>query len=90
MPYVFTNPSKDTEVFSCDRVFVLSQKPLPSNLASWIKAKNDGHEDALNENQYVSEVIESQVNRTRSLHSMICAPFASHISAGFKGRHIVL
>lgn len=28
MVYTFTNPSKDTEVFSCDRVFVLSQKVL--------------------------------------------------------------
>ncbi|CAN0430323.1 unnamed protein product, partial [Ectocarpus fasciculatus] len=26
LPYVYTNPSKDTEVFSCDKVFVLSQK----------------------------------------------------------------
>jgi hypothetical protein len=28
LPYVYTNPSKDTEVFSCDKVFVLSQKSL--------------------------------------------------------------
>ena len=28
MPYVFTNPPKETEVFSCDKVFVLSQKPI--------------------------------------------------------------
>jgi len=27
LPYVYTNPDKDAEVFSCDRVFVLSQKP---------------------------------------------------------------
>lgn len=26
-PYVFTNPPKDTELYSCDRVFVLSIKP---------------------------------------------------------------
>ena len=26
-PYVFTNPPKDTELFSCDKVFVLSTKP---------------------------------------------------------------
>ena len=25
MPYVFTNPPKDTELFTCDKVFVLSQ-----------------------------------------------------------------
>eukprot|EP01039_Chlorochromonas_danica_P014515 gene14515-16960_t len=28
MPYVFTNPPKDTELFSCDKVFVLSQNPV--------------------------------------------------------------
>jgi potassium large conductance calcium-activated channel subfamily M alpha protein 1 len=27
LPYVFTNPSHDIELFSCDRIFVLSQKP---------------------------------------------------------------
>lgn len=27
MPYVFTNPDKDTELYSCDRVFVLSTTP---------------------------------------------------------------
>jgi hypothetical protein len=25
MPYVFTNPPKDTELFTCDKIFVLSQ-----------------------------------------------------------------
>ena len=24
MPYIYTNPSKDTELFTCDKVFVLS------------------------------------------------------------------
>ena len=28
MPFVFTNPPKDTELFSCDKVFVLSQTPV--------------------------------------------------------------
>jgi hypothetical protein len=31
MPYVFTNPSKETELFSCDRVFILSTTPQRSN-----------------------------------------------------------
>jgi hypothetical protein len=26
--YVYTNPAKDTELFSCDKVYVLSPKPL--------------------------------------------------------------
>mmetsp|Transcript_8231 Transcript_8231/g.15524 ORF Transcript_8231/g.15524 Transcript_8231/m.15524 type:complete len:1217 (+) Transcript_8231:175-3825(+) len=34
MPYVYTNPSKDTELFSCDKVFVLSQKVLSSTMTS--------------------------------------------------------
>lgn len=28
LPYVFTNPPKDTELFTCDKVFVLSQTPV--------------------------------------------------------------
>jgi hypothetical protein len=27
-PYVFTNPPKDTELFSCDKIFILSQTPV--------------------------------------------------------------
>jgi hypothetical protein len=28
MPYVYTNPDKNAELFICDRVFVLSPKPV--------------------------------------------------------------
>ncbi len=31
LPYVYTNPRKETELYSCDRVFVLSVKPLQVN-----------------------------------------------------------
>ena len=34
MPYVFTNPHKDTELYLCDRVFVLSQKVLNNSKLS--------------------------------------------------------
>ena len=34
LPYVFTNPPADTELFSCDKVFVLSQRPPTSNKKS--------------------------------------------------------
>lgn len=27
-PYVYTNPEKDTELFKCDKIFVLSTKPI--------------------------------------------------------------
>lgn len=31
LPYVYANPAKDVELFSCDRVFVLSVKPVGVN-----------------------------------------------------------
>lgn len=31
MPYVYTNPHKDTELFTCDRVFVLSPRILTNS-----------------------------------------------------------
>jgi hypothetical protein len=34
MSYVYTNPHRDTELFTCDRVFVLSAKVLPEKKAS--------------------------------------------------------
>jgi hypothetical protein len=27
-PYVYTNPSKDTELYTCDKVFVVSIEPI--------------------------------------------------------------
>lgn len=40
MPYVFTNPEKDTELFSCDRVFVLATSP-PQQSATGPKSVKD-------------------------------------------------
>jgi hypothetical protein len=40
MPYVFTNPSKDTELYSCDRVFVLATSP-PAQSANGPKSVKD-------------------------------------------------
>lgn len=28
LPYVYTNPSKDTELFTCDKIFMLSPTPI--------------------------------------------------------------
>lgn len=39
MPYVFTNPPKDTELFSCDKIFVLSQTPVKIGKASKVTAR---------------------------------------------------
>lgn len=39
-PYVFTNPSKNTEVYSCDRVFVLSQKLISMSKPKMMKVKS--------------------------------------------------
>jgi hypothetical protein len=30
-PYVYTNPEKDTEIFKCDKIFVLSTKPIQAD-----------------------------------------------------------
>ena len=30
-PYVYTNPDKETELFKCDKIFVLSPKPLQAD-----------------------------------------------------------
>lgn len=38
LPYVFTNPPKDTELFSCDRIFVLSQTPVKITRATVVRA----------------------------------------------------
>ena len=35
--YVYTNPAKDTELFSCDKVYVLSPKPLIKSSKKGIK-----------------------------------------------------
>lgn len=40
VPYVFTNPDKGVELFSCDRIFVLSTSPIQiskkANFADWM------------------------------------------------------
>lgn len=38
MPYVYTNPHKDTELFTCDRVFVLSPKILITKVSHFSSA----------------------------------------------------
>jgi hypothetical protein len=38
MPYVYTNPPKDTELFSCDKIFVLS--PIPVGLHRIMKVSS--------------------------------------------------
>ena len=42
LPYVYTNPPKETEVFSCDRVFVLSQSPLEIQKSTSFRATRTG------------------------------------------------
>ena len=43
MPYVFTNPSKDVELYSCDSVYILSQYPLESVLFLCKEEYNNYH-----------------------------------------------
>jgi hypothetical protein len=40
MPYVFTNPPKDTELFSCDKIFVLSQTPIKIGKVAKVRLNN--------------------------------------------------
>ena len=40
MPYVYTNPDKYAELFTCDRIFVLSTKPLQMNQRVDIKVSS--------------------------------------------------
>jgi len=51
--YVYTNPAKDTELFSCDKVYVLSPKPLIKSSKKGIKMA----EEAMN--RRVASVITS-------------------------------
>ncbi len=57
MSYVFTNPAKDTELFSCDRIFVLS----PNSAA--IKTRNDNYRGL------DDEVKLKEVQHLRQMHS---------------------
>jgi len=59
--YVFTNPPKDTELFSCDKVYVLSQAPI-----------NSGRLGGGRRNQMAgmdSELIEKEIQYLRELRS---------------------
>jgi hypothetical protein len=40
LPYVYANPSKDTVLYSCDKVFVLSMKPVGVNPNQGVKVIN--------------------------------------------------
>jgi hypothetical protein len=68
VPYVFTNPTKDTELFACDKVFVLSIFPesilrkdhKPNTLGnsnSSMRRKTKTTEDVLNVVQSLREEI---------------------------------
>ena len=63
MPYVFTNPQIETEVFSCDQVFVLSQKPQEFRNS---KSSHVSEKDSMRENKEhvrrVGRAIENDVS----------------------------
>lgn len=40
-PYVYTNPDKDVEIFKCDKVFVLSTKPIQANTKPTFKVRTE-------------------------------------------------
>lgn len=48
MPYTFTNPQSETEIFSCDQVFVLSRSPQELRNS---KSSRSSDRDSLRENE---------------------------------------
>ena len=70
-PYVYTNPQRDTEIFSCDRVFVLSQIPLEaSGLGSF---RSDRAQEVRKHNADLTEIIREDMKLTECSHDSICA-----------------
>jgi ribosomal protein L15 len=78
MPYVFTNPPKDTELFSCDKIFILSQSPIKItrvnkddskelNLYSGIRTKKKTAEDVLN----VMSILKDDIKESNSIQEKI-------------------
>lgn len=67
-PYVFTNPDKDTVLYTCDRVFVLSTKPILNNeimsVKDWIldlqMKKNEGGKSKSKSNMSPSELLDAE------------------------------
>ena len=55
--YVFTNPPPDTEVFTCDKVYVLSQKPL----------LNKGDDLYVTEQQLKESIFYDKIRRKKNL-----------------------
>lgn len=78
MPYVFTNPPKDTELFSCDKVFVLSQTPIKISrfnkddskemaMYSNLRTRKKTAEDVLNVVNALREEVGAHQSRQREL-----------------------
>ena len=72
MPYIFTNPQSETEIFSCDQVFVLSQKP--QELRN-IKTSHISERDAIRENKdhvhSIGKAIEGDVEMVMESQKMV-------------------
>ncbi len=95
MPYVFTNPPKDTELFSCDKIFVLSQTPIKItrvakddskevHLYSTIRTKKKTAEDVLNVvNTLYDDIREQQIIHEKMEEKMYS--FDNQLAGQFQG-----
>jgi len=72
--YVFTNPPPDTELFTCDKVFVLSQVPMHSSRVSQKKLQAD-YEQRQREVEYLRRL------RGRRKHIQTIAHSAMELKA---------
>jgi hypothetical protein len=81
-PYVYTNPPKDTELFSCDKIFVLSQKPIKitrvskdetkeTHFYSHLRTKRKTAEDVLNVVSLMKEDLYLQQKKNKELENKL-------------------
>jgi potassium large conductance calcium-activated channel subfamily M alpha protein 1 len=61
--YCFTNPSKDTELFSCDKVYVLSPRPLIASSKKNVKMAEAAMTRKVNENSTSNHDVRHEILR---------------------------
>lgn len=86
MSYVFTNPAKDTELFSCDRIFVLSPNPIVAKgraegyyrLDDEVKLKEVQHLRKIHSKRNLVETTASIVEELRDQTTELQSTVGSH------------
>ncbi len=83
MSYVFTNPAKDTELFSCDRIFVLSPNNVIKNRDTYglndeVKFKEVQHLRQIHSKRNIVETTATIVTEVRDKTSELSDKVVSH------------